>query len=66
MIAPVWLTPPEHKKEINKYVDPMGENYMQSPISDPVRPVMEAGPKTAEQLRQEKEVKTRFNLRDLK
>jgi hypothetical protein len=48
----------------------MGEPYkaphdfIQTPVINPIRPVMEAGPKTAEQLRKEKEESIiRFKLR---
>jgi hypothetical protein len=50
----------------------MGEPYkgltdfIQTPMNNPVRPVMEAGPKTAEQIKKEKEVRQSFKLRDLK
>jgi hypothetical protein len=35
-------------------------------MNNPVRPVMEAGPKTAEQIKKEKEARQSFKLRDLK
>jgi hypothetical protein len=71
LIRPEWLTPPQHKKKIRElYEDPMGEPYkaphdfIQTPVINPIRPVMEAGPKTAEQLRKEKEESIiRFKLR---